>query len=221
MKTKNFIMIAITTAGLLATSIGVVSADETATPSSTPKVTKSATPKVTKVSKDAATVAATAAYTAAMVAYRVALTQYRVAVVLNDIKDRAAVEKYWADWQVTLTTYQVKWKADIDKFWADHNAWALKHKPLNVARKAALDMADNDFVAANLAATTPAQQEAALKARSTAYTAASKTYKDALALIGAEPVAPTKPAELAKPALPAKTVDPVKPIIPVKPITKK
>ena len=205
-------MIAITTVGLLATSIGVVSADETATPSATPKVTKTA-----KVTKDAAAIAA---YTAAMVAYRTALTQYRVAVALNDIKDRAAMEKYWADWQVTLTTYQTKWKADIDKYWADHNAWALKHKPLNAARKAALDKADSDFVAANSAATTPAQQEAALKARNEAYKAANMIYKNALTLIGAEPVAPTKPAELAKPALPTKSVDPVKPTIPAKPKTK-
>ena len=155
-----------------------------------------------------------------MVAYRADLLKYRVTVVLNNINDRAAMEKYWADWQITLTTYQAKWKADIDKFWADHIAWALKHKPLNVARKAALDKADSDFVASNSATTTAAQQEAALKARNEAYTAATKIYKDALALIGAEPVSPTKPAELAKPPTPAKTVDPVKPIIPLKPAAK-
>ncbi len=209
MKTKKFITIAITTAALLATSIGVVSADETATPSATPKVTKTA-----KATKDPATVAA---YNAALAAYKTALIQYRVTVALNDITYRAAVEKYWADWQVTLDTYQTKWKAEIDKFWADHSAWNLKHKPLNQTRKATLDKADSDFVAANSAATTDAQREAALKARNDAYVAANKIYKDALALIGAEPVAPTKPAELTKPKLPAKTVDPVKPVAPNKP----
>lgn len=216
MRSKRFIPIAITTAGLLATSIGIGAADETATPSATPKVTKTA-----KATQDPAQAAAAAAFTAAMADYKKALVQYRVTVALNDIKDRAALEKYWADWQVSLTTYQAKWKADIDKFWADHNAWALKHKPLNQVRKADLDSADNAFASANSAATTPAQQEAALKARMDVYIAANKTYKDGLAQIGAEPVAPTKPAELTKPALPVKTPDPVKPVAPVKPAATK
>ena len=210
MNTKKIITIAITTAGLLATSIGVGIADETSTPTATPKVTKTAKASTTP-----------SAYAAELAAYKIALIQYRVAVALNDIKDRAAVEKYWADWQVSLTTYQAKWKADIDKYYADHSAWVLKNKPLNQTRRVALDKADTDFVAANSAATTPAQQELALKVRADAHTAANAIYKAAVLLIGAEPVAPTKPAELTKPPLPVKSVNPVKPVAPVKPTTTK
>jgi len=207
MKTKKFITIAITTVGLMASSIGVGLADETTSPTPTPKVTKTV--------KAAAT---PNAYALALAQYKIDLTQYRVTVALNDIKDRAAVEKYWLDWASTLSAYQAKWKAEIDKYYADHSAWAAKNKPLNQARKAALDKADSDFVAANSAATTPALQEAALTARATAHSAALSVYKAAVALIGAEPVAPTKPAEMTKPALPVKTVDPVKPVPPVKPV---
>jgi hypothetical protein len=188
MRIKRALGIGLATIGLLGGSVSVVSAAETAP-----------------------------TYAQQLVEYKAALTQYRVTVALNDIKDRAAVEKYWTDWQATLATYQAKWKAEIDKYYADHNAWLAKNKPLNLARKTALDKADADFVAANAAATTPAQQELALKARTTANAAAIAAYKTAVAAIGTEPVAPTKPAELTKPALPAKTADPVKPVAPVKP----
>jgi hypothetical protein len=189
MKITRVIGIGLATVGLLGGSISAVNAAET-----------------------------TSTYAQQLVEYKAALTQYRVTVALNDIKDRAAVEKYWSDWQTTLATYQAKWKSEIDKYYADHNAWLAKNKPLNLARKTALDKADSDFVAANSAATTPAQQELALKARATAQSTAIATYKAAVAAIGTEPVAPTKPAELTKPALPAKTADPAKPIAPVKPV---
>ncbi|MCX6430490.1 MAG: hypothetical protein NTX12_05950 [Actinobacteria bacterium] len=213
MKTKKFITIAVTTVGLMASSIGVGLADETTSPTPTPKVTKT----VKAAATSNAYAVALAQYKIDLAKYKNDLTQYRVTVALNDIKDRALVEKYWLDWAANLATYQAKWKTEIDKYYADHSAWAAKNKPLNQARKAALDKADSDFVAANAAATTPAAQEAALAARATAHAAALSVYKAAVAQIGTEPVAPTKPAEMTKPALPAKTIDPVKPVAPVKP----
>ncbi|TRZ56306.1 MAG: hypothetical protein D4S00_05080 [Streptomycetaceae bacterium] len=159
-----------------------------------------------------------AAYQAALAQYQIDLLNYRVLVIKNAITNRAAMDKYNADWQVAVAKYYADWKVAIEAYQALRTAYDAKVVPAVAARKAAITKADADFLAAlSVAGVTSVQLEAAVKAHNSAMDAASDAFKAAVAAFGVEPVKPIKPAELTKPPLPTKATDPVKPVAPGKP----
>ena len=181
-------------------SVGVVSADETAAPKSTQS---------------------TSASSADLLVYRTALLKFRIALVVNSINYRIAMEKYWADWQATLDKYEAPYKAALEQYRTLQAAYIAKVTPLVATRKAALDSADKAFLAAQASATTDAQLELALKDHATATSAAHATFKSAVTALGGAPVKPVKPAELTRPPAPVKADNPVKPLAPTKPAKEK
>lgn len=196
MKTKKILGAALLTTGLIMSSVSAVSADESATPN--PSQSKSAS-------------------SAELLAYKTALLKFRIALTVNQINYRIALEKYWADWQATLDKYEAPYRAAMEQFRTLQTAYVAKATPLVNARKTAINIADNAFLAAQAAATTDAQLELALKNHATAIAAAHATFKSAITALGAAPVKPIKPAELTRPPLPAKPSNPVKPLAPTKP----
>ncbi|HUW87339.1 MAG TPA: hypothetical protein VMW30_03050 [Candidatus Paceibacterota bacterium] len=196
MKTRRTLGAALLTAGLIMSSASVVSADETATP----KATKS-----------------TSASSADLLAYKTGLLKFRIALTVNSINYRIAMEKYWADWQATLDKYLAPYKAALEQYRVLEAAYLAKLTPIITARRAAMNKADSEFLAAVASATTDAQMELALKNHATATSAANEAFQSAKAALGAAPVKPVKPAELTKPPLPVKPSNPVKPLAPTKP----
>lgn len=180
-------------------SAGAVSADSTPAPSVT---------------------TSTSNYGTQLAAYKVAIIKYRVAVLVNTINYRIALEKYSADWQAALATYQGPYKIALTNYQTLQTAYAAKLAPIAKIRKTAVDFADTAFLAANSAATTTVQMDAALQSHTLATAAANTAYKNSVATLGTPPVKPVKPAELTKPPVPVKPIDPTKPIAPIKPAPK-
>lgn len=197
MKTKKIIGAALLTTGLVMSSVSAVSADESATPN--PSQSHSAS-------------------SANLLAYKTALLKFRVALTVNQINYRIALEKYWTDWKATLDKYEAPYRAAVEQYRTLQAAYLAKVTPLVNARKTAIDIADNAFLAAQAAATTDAQLELALKNHATAIATARATFKSAVTALGAAPVKPVKPAELTRPPLPVKPSNPVKPLAPTKPV---
>ena len=159
-----------------------------------------------------------AAYQAALAQYQVDLMKYRIELIKIAITNRAAMDKYNADWQIAVAKYYADWKVAIEQYQALRTAYEAKIVPAVAARKAAVTKADADFLAAiGVAGVTSVQLEAAVKAHNSAMDAASDAFKAAVATFGAEPVKPIKPAELTKPPVPVKGVAPLKPVAPGKP----
>ncbi len=202
MKRTKYVSVAILTMGLVGSSIGGVYADTTATPK--PTVVKTVNP-------------ATAQYQADLAAYKIALQQYRVTLVKNEIAYRPALKAYWAAWTATNQAFNASWQATWATFKTANEAYQAKYKPLNAIKDAALNAADTTFLAAIAADSSSAGIEAALKAHTTATTAAQATFKAAVTALGVEPVRPVKPADPVKLAAPTKPTAPVKPVAPVKP----
>lgn len=200
MKTKKILGMALLTAGLALSSVGVVNAADT-TPPPTAK--------------------SPSAYTAQLAAYKTALLQYRIAITVNSINYRIALEKYSADWQAALAKYEAPYKAALAVYQPLHAAYVAKLSPISTARKTAMDKADSIFLVAQAASTSDAQMDKALKDHATATAAANADYKAGVAAIGTAPVKPVKPAELTKPVAPTKPANPVKPVAPVKPASTK
>ena len=196
MKVQKVLSVALLTTGLIAGSVSAVHADSTPLPAATNST----------------------AYKTALAQYQIDLLKYRVLVIKNAITNRAAMDKYNADWQVAVAKYYADWKVAIEQYQALRAAYDAKIVPAATARKAAVTKADADFLAAvSVAGVTNAQLELAVKAHSDAIEAANSAFKAAVAAFGAEPVKPIKPAELTKPPLPTKATDPGKPVPPGKP----
>jgi len=196
MKVRKAISVALISTGLIASSIGVTHADSTPVPAATNS----------------------AAYQAALVKYQADLLQYRITVAKNGIAYRVAMDKYRVDLQAAEDKYYADWKALIGQFQVVQSAYQAKIVPLNATRKAAVEKADADLLAAlAVAGATSAQLDLALKAHAAANEAANSAFKAAVAALGAAPVKPTKPAELTKPPAPVRATDPVKPVAPAKP----
>ena len=196
MKVQRVLSVALLASGLIAGSVTAVHADSTPLPAATNS----------------------AAYQAALAQYQIDILKYRVTVIKNAITNRAAMDKYNADWQVAVAKYYADWKVAIEQYQALRAAYDAKIVPAAATRKAAITKADADFLAAaSVAGVTNAQLEQAVKAHTDAMDAANNAFKTAVATFGAEPVKPIKPAELTKPPVPVKTVDPVKPVAPGKP----
>lgn len=196
MKTKKILGAVLLAAGLVMSSVSVVSADETATPKATQP---------------------NSASSADLLVYRTALLKFRIALTVNSINYRIAMEKYWAEWKATLEKYEAPYKAALEQYRILETAYMAKLTPIAAVRKAAVDKADSAFLAALAAATTDAQLEQALKDHATAISAANEAFKIARAALGAEPIKPVKPAELTRPPAPVKADNPVKPLAPTKP----
>jgi len=196
MKTRKILGAALLAAGLVMSSASVVSADETATP----KATQS-----------------TSASSADLLVYRTALLKFRIALTVNSINYRIAMEKYWADWKATLEKYEAPYKAALEQYRILEAAYMAKLTPIIAVRNAAINQADNAFLAALASATTDAQLEQALKDHGAATSAANEAFKTARAALGDAPVKPVKPAELTRPPAPVKADNPVKPLAPTKP----
>jgi len=205
MKSKKVIAVALLTSGLLAGSTTLAFADTTPAPTTSPSTTTPST------SPDQT------AYQTALAAYKIALTQYRVTVVNNDISYRAAMQKYWSDWNTTMKNYWSDRAAAIATFQAAHTAYLAQLTPLQATHKAALDAADNAFLAATVGVTSNDALNAAISDWNKAIRAADTTYKTAVAALGAEPVRPVEAPLPQKPAAPVKPVNPPKPQAPVKP----
>ena len=200
MKTKRILSVALLATGLVMSSVGVVSADETTAPTS-------------KSSNSASS--------AELLAYKTGLLKFRIALTVNSINYRIALEKYWADWQATLEKYEAPYRAALEQYRILETAYMAKLTPIIAARRAAVNKADSEFLAAIASATTDAQMELALKNHASATSAANDAFQTAKTALGAAPVKPVKPAELTKPPLPVKPSNPVKPLAPTKPDNEK
>lgn len=196
MKVQKVLSVALLTTGLIAGSVSAVHADSTPVPAATNS----------------------AAYQAALAQYQIDIMKYRIELIKIAIANRAAMDKYNADWQVAVAKYYADWKVAIEAYQVLRAAYDAKIVPAAAARKAAVTKADADFLAAiGVAGATSAQLELAVKTHGDAMNAAENAFKAAVATFGAEPVKPIKPAELTKPPVPVKGVAPVKPVAPGKP----
>ena len=204
MKSKKIMAVALLTSGLFIGSTTSAIADESPAPVS------SQSDHQNKI----------AAYQLAMAQYKIDLMHYRVTLISNDIAYRAVMEKYWSDWNTTVTNYWASWEATIATFRTANVAYLAKLTPIRATRKAALDAAGAAFLSATAGTQTNDALNAALTAYWNANKAANAAYKSAVALIGTEPVRPVQPAKLVRPVAPVKPVDPIKPVAPVKPFNK-
>ena len=202
MKSKKLVAVALLTSGLFLGSTASVFADTTPAPS----------PKASNAEQQAKL----AAYQAALAQYKIAMTQYRVALLVNDINYRAAMTKYWSDWNTTINNYQTSWQNTLATFQAANLAFQTKLDAIQAIRQTAVVSADTTFLAAIASTPTSAALDAALTAHWNAVQLANANFKVAVTALGAGPVRPTKPAAPVRPAAPVKPVDPVKPEAPKK-----
>lgn len=197
MSSKKFLTVALVISGFCLGSTTSAFADNT----------PSATPSVSSHNSE---------YQAQLAAYKIAMTQYNVARITNDINYRAAMKKYWADWQTTLQNFNTSWQATVAAFQTAHTAYHAKFDPLQAAHRSVLDAADAAFLAATSGSPTTDALTAAIKAYWSANTTENASYKTAVAALGAAPAWPIKPTSPVKPVAPLKPTDPTKPVAPVK-----
>ena len=97
-------------------------------------------------------------------------------------------------------------KAQMDQYRADRENYInamkqrnLQMKVINTAFKNSCDIAASDFRIAMSNAKNPDAKNAAITARKSAITSAIAARDSAIALLGAEPIAPTEPVRSIKP----------------------